>query len=97
MEVHTPFCAKVDNGIEDGIPDRVTAKELRYALEEYAKADKEWRDDGRQNLSAKEAGDHLYRLAKALLNNKGFYTYREAVVDSMGDEHAPSPKPEDFE
>ena len=48
-------------------------------------------------LSAKEAaGDHIYRLAKALLRNNGFYTYRDAVVDSLG-EDGPSPKPEDFE
>lgn len=48
-------------------------------------------------LSAKEdAGDHLYRLAKALLQNNGLYTCRDAVIDSIGSDE-PSPNPEDFQ
>ncbi|MBQ9174300.1 MAG: hypothetical protein IJ161_11280 [Bacteroidales bacterium] len=84
--------------INEGIPDKVTVKELREALEEYAQTDKDWKDFCKMKyLSAKEAaGDHIYRLAKALLHNNGFYTYRDAVVDSLG-EDGPSPKPEDFE
>ena len=44
-------------------------------------------------LSAKEdAGDHLYRLAKALLQDNGLYICRDAVIDSMGrDEPSPNP------
>ena len=84
--------------LEDNIPTQVTKKELREALDEYAQADQEWRVlDKRRDLAKKEdAGDHLYRLAKALLQNNGFYTYRDAVVDSL-DEDGPSPKEEDFE
>ncbi len=81
---------KMRQNLEDNIPT-VTKKELREALNEYAQADQV------SNFTKKvDAGDHLYRLAKALLRNNGFYTYREAVVDSMG-EDGPSPKPEDFE
>ena len=84
--------------INEGIPDKVTVKELREALEEYARIDKDWKELCKMKyLSAKEAaGDHIYRLAKALLRNNGFYTYRDAVVDSLG-EDGPSPKPEDYE
>ena len=84
--------------IEDGIPDKVTAKDLQDALDEYARADKEWKDFIKlRYLSAKEdAGDRLYRMAKAILQNNGFYTYRDAVIDSMYSD-GPSPKPEDFE
>ncbi len=84
--------------IENGIPDKVTKKELRMALEEYARADREWKDYNKlKYLSAKEdAGDHLYRLAKAILKYNGFYTYRQAVIDLM-DGNAPSLNPEDFE
>jgi len=85
--------------LEDNIPDRVTKKELREALDAYAQADQEWKDlFKRRSLAEKEdAGDHLYRLAKALLRNNGFYSYRDALLDSMGNDAAPSPKPEDFE
>lgn len=84
--------------IENGIPDKVTKKELRIALEEYARADREWKDYNKlRYLSAKEdAGDHLYRLAKAILEHNGFYTYRQAEIELM-DGKAPSPNPEDFE
>jgi len=84
--------------LEDNIPTLVTKKELREALDEYAQADQQWKDHVKRSALAKKevAGDHIYRLAKALLRNDGFYSYREAVVDSMG-EDGPSPKPEDFE
>lgn len=84
--------------LEEGIPNKVTKKELKEALEAYAAADKEWKDYvSKKYLAEKEsAGDHLYRLAKALLRNNGFYSYRDAVIDSLG-EDGPSPKAEDFE
>ena len=85
--------------IGENIPEKVTVKELREALDEYARADKEWKNFYKMSyLSVKEdAGDHLYRLAKAILNNKGFYTYRDAVVDTIGNDTASLPNPEDFE
>lgn len=84
--------------LEDGIPDKVTVKDLRDALDEYARADKEWKYFSKlRYLSVKEdAGDRLYRMAKAILQNNGFYTYRDAVIDSMDGEIS-SPNPEDFE
>lgn len=82
--------------INEGIPDKVTVKELREALEEYARTDKDWKDFCKMKyLSAKEAaGDHLYQLARALLRNNGFYTYRDAVIDSID---GPLPNPDDFD
>lgn len=82
--------------INEGIPDKVTVKELREALEEYARTDKDWKDFCKMKyLSAKEAaGDHLYRLARALLRNNGFYTYRDVVIDSID---GPLPDPDDFD
>lgn len=82
--------------INEGIPDKVTVKELREALEEYARTDKDWKDFCKMKyLSAKEAaGDHLYRLARALLRNNGFYTYRDVVIDSID---GPLPNPDDFD
>lgn len=93
-----PDDTSLQQGLKDGIPDKVTAREFREALENYAVADRDWKEYAkRRYLAAKEdAGEQLFRLAKALLKNKGFYTYRDAVVDSMaGDE--PSPNPEDYE
>lgn len=84
--------------LDDDIPARVTRKDLQDALEAYAAADKDWKENvKRKYLAEKEdAADHLYRLAKALLRNNGFYTCRDAVVDSLG-EDGPSPKPEDYQ
>lgn len=84
--------------LEEGIPDKVTKKELKEALDAYASADKEWRDNvSRKYLAEKEnAGDNLYRLGMALLRNNGFYSYRDAVIDSLSEDR-PSPKAEDFE
>lgn len=85
--------------IEENIPEKVTVKELRKALEEYARADREWKEIVMLKALVKKetAGDNIYRLAKALLKNRGFYTYRDAVVDSMDNKNIPSPNPEDFE
>ena len=82
----------------DDIPEKVTVKELRLALEQYAQADKKRKDYcSMKYLSAKEdAGDRLYQLSKAILKNGGFYTFRDAVIDSMK-VNSPSPAPEDFE
>ena len=86
------------NNIEDDIPEKVTVKELRLALEKYAEADKKRKDYcSMKYLSAKEdAGDRLYQLSKAILKNRGFYTFRDAVIDSMK-EGARLPDPADFE
>ena len=84
--------------LEEDIPEKVTRKELEEALEAYASADKEFKDYGsRKYLAEKEnAGDNLYRLAKAILRNNGFYTYRDAVVDSL-DKDGHSPDADDFD
>lgn len=81
--------------IEKGIPDKVTVNDLQKALDKYARADKDWKDYFKfRYLAVKEhAGDRLYRLAKAILQNNGFY---DAVIDSV-DSDRPSSKAENFE
>ena len=84
--------------LDDGIPERVTRKEFRDALDEYAAADKVWSDFvNMKYLAQKEnAGDHLYRLCRALLKNNGFYN-RDAVIDSRDGKNGPLPNPDDFD
>lgn len=84
--------------LADNIPEKVTRKELQEALDDYARANRDWKESvSRKSLEQKEnAGNTLYRLAKALLKNNGFYSYRDAVIDSMA-ENESSPNPEDFE
>ena len=91
-------CYSSSQILEEGTPDKVTKKVLSEALERYTLADEEWKGSGKiKDLFVKaEAGDHLFRLAKAILDNNGFYTYRDAVIDSMAEDGL-SPSPEDFE
>lgn len=48
--------------IEDNIPEKVTKKDLREALDAYARADQEWKDLFKWRMLAKkeDAGEHLY-------------------------------------
>ena len=72
----TVGCISVPN-LDEDMPERVTKKEFKEALENYAQADKDWKDFcARKYLSKKEdAGDRLYKLALTILRNNGFYSY----------------------
>lgn len=84
--------------LNDGIPENVSLKDIRKAVDRYEQADKRWKESfKRRDLGVKEnAGDDLYRLAKGLLKRGTLYTWRDAVLDSWGKDKD-IPNPDDFD
>lgn len=84
--------------LNDGIPENVSLKDIRKAVDRYEQADKRWKESfKRRDLGVKEdAGDDLYRLAKGLLKRGTLYTWRDAVLDSWENDKD-IPNPDDFD
>ena len=84
--------------LNDGIPENVSLKDIRKAVDRYEQADKRWKESfKRRDLGVKEdAGDDLYRLAKGLLKRGALYTWRDAVLDSW-EKDKDIPNPDDFD
>lgn len=84
-------------GLNENIPEKVTKKALREAADEYERAHLVWMQScKRRDQGLKEdAGDRLYQLVRGVLAY-GFYTYRDAVVDSWA-ENLTSPDSNDFD
>ena len=84
--------------LNDGIPENVSLKDIRKAVDRYEQADKRWKESfKRRDLGVKEdAGDDLYRLAKGLLKRGTLYTWRDAVLDSW-EKDKDIPNPDDFD
>ena len=82
--------------LNDNIPEKVTKKALREAADEYEKAHLIWMQSSKKmdQDNKEDAGDRLYRLVRGVLSH-GFYTYRDAVIDSW-DEDIPSPDTNEF-
>ena len=84
--------------LNDGIPENVSLKDIRKAVDRYEQADKRWKESfKRRDLGVKEdAGDDLYRLAKGLSKRGTLYTWRDAVLDSW-EKDKDIPNPDDFD
>ena len=85
-----------NNLLEKDIPENVSLRDLRFAVDAYKEAHDIYMELGKMRcmVAVMIAGDNLYRLVRGLLKRGALYTYRDAVVDSAeGDE---IPKPEDF-
>lgn len=84
--------------LNDGIPENVSLKDIRKAVDRYEQADKRWKESfKRRDLGVKEdAGDDLYRLAKGLLKRGTLYTWRDAILDSW-EKDKDIPNPDDFD
>lgn len=84
--------------LNDSIPENVSLKDIRKAVDRYEQADKRWKESfKRRDQGVKEdAGDDLYRLAKGLLKRGTLYTWRDAVLDSWGKDKD-IPNPDDFD